>query len=80
VAVYLLAHVGFLWRTARRVGHPRLVVAALALALVPVAGRVPGLAALAMVAVLTGGLVTYECIRFAPVRDQVRHAAGSSGP
>lgn len=80
VAIYLLAHVGFTWRAARHVSRPRLVVAGLALALVPVAARVPALAALAMVAVLAAGLVAYECVRFAKVRDEVRHGTTEDGP
>ena len=51
----------------------RTVVAIALLLLLPVAWRVPALAALAIVAALLSALVAYELFRFRQARDQVRH-------
>lgn len=50
-------------------------MAALLLALLPIAVEVPALATLAAAASLCTGLIAYEAIRFAEARDRVRHAA-----
>jgi low temperature requirement protein LtrA len=72
-ALYLLAHVAFRLRVVGTLSRQRLVVAVLLVALLPVGSRVPAVAATALVAALTWGLVAYEAWRFADVRDRVRH-------
>jgi low temperature requirement protein LtrA len=74
VSLYLVAHVLFRLRTARRVNGQRLVVATLLLALVPLAVELPALATIAVVAALCAGLIAYETIRFAETRERVREA------
>jgi low temperature requirement protein LtrA len=73
LAMYLLAHVGFRLRMMRSVNRGRLGLGILLLALVPLARVVPALAALAGVTVLAWALILYETIRYADVRDRVRH-------
>jgi low temperature requirement protein LtrA len=73
VAVYLLGHVGFKMRTAGIVAGPRIVAAAVLLAALPLAANLPALAALALLAAVTAALIGYETVRFAEVRDRVRH-------
>ncbi len=75
VALYLIAHILFRLRNVRTLNRQRLVVAALLLALLPVAVEIPALATLAAVAALCVALIAYEAIRFAEARDRVRHAA-----
>lgn len=75
VALYLLAHILFRLRNVGTLNRQRLVVAALLLALLPLAVALPALATLAAVAGLCVGLIAYEAIRFAEARDRVRHAA-----
>jgi len=75
VALYLIAHILFRLRNVQTLNRQRLVVAALLLALVPVAVEIPALATLATVASVCVGLIAYEAIRFAEARDRIRHAA-----
>ena len=75
VALYLVAHILFRLRNVRSLNRQRLVVAALLLALLPLAVELPALATLALVAALCVGLIAYEAIRFAEARDRVRHAS-----
>jgi hypothetical protein len=49
------------------------VVAAILVALVPLTTRLAPLVALGVLAVVLVGLVGYEALRFAAVRDSVRH-------
>jgi low temperature requirement protein LtrA len=72
-AIYLLAHVAFRWRNIHRVSAQRLVVAALLIALLPLAVELPSLATLAILAAVLSGLVAYETHRFAELRDRLRH-------
>ena len=72
IALYLLAHVAFRLRNVRTLNKQRLAVAAVLLVAVPLATRVPALAALAGAAGLTAGLVAYEAIRFREARARVR--------
>jgi low temperature requirement protein LtrA len=72
VALYLLGQVAFRLRNVHTVNVQRLAVALGLLALLPVAAAVPALAALGMLAAVTVGLIAYEAIRFADVRDRVR--------
>jgi low temperature requirement protein LtrA len=72
-AVYLLAHVAFRWRNIHRFSVQRLVVAALLVALLPLAVELPSLATLAILAAALSALVAYETYRFAELRDRLRH-------
>jgi low temperature requirement protein LtrA len=72
-ALYLLAHVAFRWRGVHRFSTGRLVCAAILVALVPLAVRIPALATLALLAVLLAALIVYETIAFAALRDRMRH-------
>jgi low temperature requirement protein LtrA len=72
VALYLLALVAFRLRNVHTVNVQRVVVAGLLLALIPLAGMLPALAALGLLAGVAVGLIAYEAIRFADVRDRVR--------
>ena len=80
-AIYLLAHVAFRWRIVRRFSYQRLLCAVLLLALLPVAAKIPALAVIgALVTVLTG-LIAYETIHFADLRERLRHQlAGQPAP
>jgi low temperature requirement protein LtrA len=75
VSIHLLGHVGFRKRNVGTWNPHRTVVAVLLLVLIPVAWRVPALAALAIVAGLLSALVGYELIRFRAARDKVRKHA-----
>ncbi len=72
-AVYLLAHVAFRWRNVHRFSVQRLVCALLLLALIPLAVEVPALVTLAIVAVVLAALIVYENVRFADLRERLRH-------
>ena len=49
------------------------------LALIPVATTLPALATLAIVAVISSGVIVYESIRYAEARERLRKAALSPG-
>jgi low temperature requirement protein LtrA len=72
-ALYLLAHIAFLFRTTGRIFRRRTVGAAGLLALVPAAVAIPALAALALVSAVCSLVVTYEVIRYRAARVRVRH-------
>jgi low temperature requirement protein LtrA len=72
-ALYLIAHIAFLFRTTGRVFRRRTVGAVVLLALVPAAVAIPALAALAIVAAVCSLVVAYEAIRRREHRIQVRH-------
>ncbi|MEA2473849.1 MAG: hypothetical protein QOE06_1764 [Thermoleophilaceae bacterium] len=80
VTLYLLAHVAFRLRNVRTLNSQRLVAALLFVALIPVAIRIPALAALAIVAGLLVALIAYEAIRFSSARERVRHELASQAP
>jgi low temperature requirement protein LtrA len=80
VAIYLLAHVAFRFRNTHTIGWPRLISAVVLLALVPFADGPDAQVTLALTAALMWALITYEAVRFADGRDQVRHAEGRSAP
>ena len=73
VAIYLVGHVAFKWRTQHILYWPRLVAAAVLVALSPLLGQVPALVALAVVALVTVALVFFETIHHAELREQIRH-------
>jgi low temperature requirement protein LtrA len=74
-ALYLLAHVAFRWRNVHRFNAPRLLCAIALLALIPVAVEIPALATLGIVVALLAGLIAYEAVHFAELRDRLRHGA-----
>jgi low temperature requirement protein LtrA len=72
-AVYLLAHVAFRLRNMRSLSTRRLVVAVVLLALVPAGATLPALATLGILAAVLVALIAYEVLRYADVRERVRH-------
>jgi low temperature requirement protein LtrA len=72
-ALYLLAHIAFLFRTTGRIFRRRTIGAVALLALVPAALVLPALAALALVAAVCSFVVAYEAIRYRADRVRVRH-------
>jgi low temperature requirement protein LtrA len=72
-ALYLVAHVAFRWRNVRRFSTPRVLCAVLLVALVPAAVELPALATLAILAAALALLIAYEAVRFAELRDRLRH-------
>jgi len=72
-AVYLLGHVAFRLRNMHSLSVRRLVCAIILLALLPVGARLPALATLAILAALLSALIAYEVLRYAELRDRVRH-------
>ena len=75
VALYLLGHIAFRLRNLRTLNRQRLVVAALAAALIPVAVEVDALVTLGLLACITASLIAYEAIRFHDARQRVRAAS-----
>jgi low temperature requirement protein LtrA len=73
-SIYLLGHVGQRLRNVGTVNNHRLVAAIVALALVPVAVRLPALATLAVLAVLLWVLIGLEAIRFVGSRQRAQEA------
>ena len=73
LAVYLLALSAFKRRNIGTFNRPRLLAAALLLALIPVAATaVPALAALGLVTTIVCGLIGFEFRRYAEFRARVR--------
>jgi low temperature requirement protein LtrA len=72
-ALYLLAHIAFLFRTTGRVFRRRTVAAVVLLALIPVASAIPALVALALVSSVCSLVVAYEVLRYPEARVRVRH-------
>jgi low temperature requirement protein LtrA len=78
-ALYLLAHVAFRLRNVRTLSGRRLVCAVLLLALVPATVELglSSLATLGILAATLSALIAYEALRFAEVRERVRHGVGA---
>jgi low temperature requirement protein LtrA len=74
VAVFLLAHVGFRYRTTRTVHRFRFAVAVLCLALIPAATEVPALVWLATLTALMIMVIAFERIRLRTFRAKIRAA------
>ena len=74
IALYLLAHVAFAYRDHRVLKRQRIVGAAAALALLPVAGEVSALTTASLAAAVLAVLVGYETVRFAEERERIRHS------
>ncbi len=72
-AIYLLASVAFRWRTVHRISWQRLLVAAVACALIALAVEIPALASLAILAAILVALIVFETIFFAELREKMRH-------
>ena len=72
-ALYLLAHIAFLFRTTGRIFRRRTIGALVLLALVPVALAIPALAALALVSGVCSLVVAWEALRYRADRLRVRH-------
>ncbi|HEX3691922.1 MAG TPA: low temperature requirement protein A [Solirubrobacteraceae bacterium] len=84
-AAYLLAHVAFRLRNMHTLSRRRLACALALIAFVPVerALALPSLATLGALAAAMVALILYEVVRYADVRDRVRHGvptAQSSAP
>ena len=72
IALYLLAHLLFRLRNIGSVNQPRAVAMVLILVLIPLTGRLPALAQLAIPAVLLITLICVEVRRFRDWRQEVR--------
>ncbi len=72
-ALYLLAHVAFRLRNMHSLSRRRLACALVLLALLPAGAALPALATLAILAAVLVALIAYEALRYADVRDRVRH-------
>jgi low temperature requirement protein LtrA len=72
-AMYLLAHVAFRLRNVHSLSARRLACAVLLLALIPAGVALPALATLGILAAVLVALIAYEALRYADVRDRVRH-------
>jgi low temperature requirement protein LtrA len=72
-AMYLLAHVAFRLRNMHTFSRRRMVCALVLLALLPPGATLPALATLAILAAVLVALIAYEALRYADVRDRVRH-------
>jgi low temperature requirement protein LtrA len=73
IALYLLALSALKRRNIGSFNVPRLVAAAVLIALVPVATAVPALLALALVAVVACALIAFEFVHYAGARERIRH-------
>jgi len=78
-AMYLLAHVAFRLRNTGSLSTRRLVCALVLLALVPAGASLPALAALGLLAAVLVLLILYEALRYADVRERVRHQPTREG-
>jgi low temperature requirement protein LtrA len=76
VALYLVALSAFKRRNIGSFNIPRLVAASALALLVAVATAVPALVSVALVAAICCALIAYEVVRYAEVRDRVRHGSG----
>jgi low temperature requirement protein LtrA len=72
-AVYLLAHVAFRWRNVHRFSAARVLCALALAALIPAAIEISALVTLGILAALLAALIAYETVRFAELRDRLRH-------
>ena len=76
VILYLLGHFGFKLRIMRHVVWTRLGATVLLVLLLPIADRVPALAALGMLAAVCGGLIAAELLVRTSSGDHESVAAG----
>jgi low temperature requirement protein LtrA len=80
-ALYLLAHVAFRWRNIHTLNRHRLLAAGLLLVMLAVELIVEpaALVTLGALALLLVALIVYEAVRFASLRDRVRHELARAG-
>ncbi len=74
VAFYLLSHDAIRYRSVGTINPRRCLAAATSAALIPVAVRVDGVVAIALVAAVCTALIAYETLRFRTARAQMRTA------
>ena len=79
-ALYLLGHVAFRLRNIGSLSVRRLVCALALLALLPSAEHVSALVLLTIMTSLLVAMIVYEVLRYADVRDRVRHLAVDRDP
>jgi hypothetical protein len=81
VAVYLLGHLAFKWRTVHALNPVRFVALGAVVVLAPFAAETPALLALTLVTAVVVAVVVFETVYFAEHRNQVRHEihGGSQG-
>jgi low temperature requirement protein LtrA len=72
-AIYMLAHVAFRLRNVQTLSKQRLLTAAIAAALIPAAMEIPATVTVGIVTALATALISYEAIRFAERRAEIRH-------
>jgi low temperature requirement protein LtrA len=77
VALYLLGHVATRLRIGGGLGHGRPIATIVLLALIPVAGQVPALVALGLVALVCTALIAYEALRYPYARAWIRSRRGT---
>jgi low temperature requirement protein LtrA len=73
VALFLVAHSAFKYRTWHQVTVRRPAVAVLLVALIPAAAGLPALAALGLLAAVMVAMIATEAVRYSDLREQVRH-------
>ena len=73
IAVYLIALSAFKRRNIGTWNRQRLIVAAVLLAIIPLATAVPALLALGIVTAVACGLIVFEVMRYADTRQRIRH-------
>lgn len=74
VALYYLAHIAARLRNVRTLNRRRLVAVVGLVALIPITQQVSALTSLALVALVCATLTTYETVRYAERRAEIRHA------
>jgi low temperature requirement protein LtrA len=77
VALYFLAHVLVRLRIGGGLGHGRPVATVVLFGLFPLAGLMPALASLALVAAVCVGLIAYEALRYRESRAWIRNRRGA---
>ncbi len=74
LALYLVGHVAFKRRMHAALSVPRLATAVVLLAALPLGARLAPLLALTLAGVVVAALVALETVRYAEVRERLRHA------
>jgi low temperature requirement protein LtrA len=74
-ALYLVALSAFKRRNVGSWNQPRLVAAAVLVALTPLATTMPALLSLTLVALVACGLIAYEVTAYSEARERIRHAS-----
>jgi low temperature requirement protein LtrA len=78
VALFLLAHSAFKYRTWHRVTVRRIAVALLLAGLIPLAAELAALTALGLLTAVVLVMIASEAVRHSELREQVRHEEGGS--